>query len=85
MRTRSHQHVVDVTKNRSRGGAMTQCVVENTCRREYFRFENGRVVEYDMTKYNSRPIKYGKEEKEGLEDHLKAEGEANAKILCLAD
>lgn len=85
MRTRTHQRVVDQTKNRSRDGSMTQCVIENTTRREFFRFQNGRVTEYDMTKYNSRPIKYGKEEKEGMDEVEKEFGLANATILGVAD
>lgn len=40
-------------------------ILESGDKREFFRFDNGRLVEYEMTKSGGRPIKYKPEEVEG--------------------
>lgn len=40
-------------------------VIETNLQREFFRFDMGRLVEYEMTKSSGRPIKYKPEELEG--------------------
>ena len=45
-----------------------QLIVEDTDTREYFRFLEGKLTEYQLTKDNGRIIKLQREEVEGDED-----------------
>ena len=46
----------------------TQLIVESTNQREYFRFAERRLVEYQLTKANGKIIKLQPEEVEGEEE-----------------
>ena len=39
--------------------------------REFFRFEDGELVEYDLTKFMGKDITLSEEEKQGMEECLK--------------
>lgn len=45
-------------------------VIETNEQREFFRFDMGRLVEYEMTKSSGKPIKYKPEELEGENEFL---------------
>jgi hypothetical protein len=68
MRKQAQQRKVTAVKNRSRGGTEEQFVLEDDDNREYFRFEDGRVTEYDRTKANGHQLKLKPEEKEGFDE-----------------
>jgi len=68
MRTSLKQRLVNAAKNRSRDGFEEQFVLEDNMDREYFRFEDSRVAEYDRTKAYGKQLKLSHDEKEGLEE-----------------
>lgn len=68
MRNQAIQRKITAVKNRSRNRTEEQLTLEDDSNREYFRFQNGRVVEYDCTKANGHQIKLKPEEKEGFDE-----------------
>lgn len=44
-----------------------QIVLETRLQREYFRFREGSLAEYDLTKASGKQIKLTEEEREGLD------------------
>jgi len=58
---------LDSARNRSTAGIRKETIVlKNNSKREFFKFEKGQLVEYDLTKYNNRRIVLEEEEKQGI-------------------
>lgn len=43
-----------------------QLILQDEKNREFFRFEGGRLIEYDLTKYRGREVRLNETEKEGI-------------------
>lgn len=48
-------------------------ILEDDSRREFFRFDNGKLIDYELTRINGRQIRYTAEELEGEEEFNYAE------------
>jgi len=65
MRTSNERARLQMAKTKSRRSEQ-QTILETSRQREYFRFQEGCLVEYDLTKCNNRQIKLSDEERFGL-------------------
>lgn len=64
MRNLRETQQLTTAKDNSSNGRQTKTIVKTPSKREFFRFEDGRVIEYDLTFYNSRPVALTDEEKQ---------------------
>lgn len=62
MRNQKDQEKINATRNKSANAHLT-CVVDTKDDREFFRFEGGKLVEYECTKYYGFPVRLTQEEK----------------------
>lgn len=67
MRSFSQKEIIRETKSAS-SVEEKHFVLETPKQREFFRYDMGRLVEYEMTKANYKPIKFKPEEIEGEAD-----------------
>lgn len=58
---------IKAVKERSRKLGQDSVILEDESRREFFRFENGRLSEYDLTRLGGRKLVLRPDELEGLE------------------
>lgn len=65
MRDRIKLQQIEVAKRKSKRGH-EQLILESLEKREYFRLQNNKIIEYDLTKCNSKQIKLRDEEKQGI-------------------
>ena len=63
--TRENQ--ISLARNRSNLEEV-QLVIESVSQREYFRFGEQRLIEYQLTKANNKIIKFQPEEQDGEKD-----------------
>jgi hypothetical protein len=69
MRSLEEKKQIKVVKTRS-SGCEQQLILETPSKREYFRFQDKRVVEYDLTKMNGNQVRLTNEEKSAGEEFL---------------
>jgi hypothetical protein len=61
--------LIQETKNKSLITPISQTLImKDKDRREFFRYEDGEVIEYDLTKANGKLIILKREEEEGLRE-----------------
>jgi len=63
MRTVKDTALIKTTKNRSANG-VEQLVLQSRRKREFFKFENKELIEYDCTKYKYKQVVLTNEEKD---------------------
>jgi hypothetical protein len=68
MRNYLDQRYINSTKNRSRDNNTETCILETETSTEYFKFENGRLEEYDASRLNNRQVKLTYDEQVGLDE-----------------
>ena len=66
MRNLRDRKRIETARNRSISENRDKLVIADQNKREFFRFESGEMVEYDLTKYNGTKIEYTDEEQESI-------------------
>lgn len=66
-RTVQAKRQISEAKKKSRGDKVSKLIVKTRSRREFFRFENGELVEYDLTRYKGKDIELSPAELDGMQ------------------
>jgi hypothetical protein len=64
--TQERERRIVKAKNSSERGRVQQLIISDLSRREYFRFLDGQLEEYDCTKYRTYPVRISNAENEGI-------------------
>jgi len=68
MRTKREERILRNAQRRSKRYDFEKTILQTEHRREFFKYHQGTLIEYDLTVFNGQPVEWQSEEREVIQE-----------------